>query len=592
MDKQKPSQLEIANVTIKHLKNRLEVLEKCRAEDLEQLFKMNEQLKKESLIALRDSEERFRALFEGTTSCILFIEDRIMKYINQATLGTFGYTKEEMIGKDTSLIHVSPESYKESGKIVCGALQEKGAWHGEWPFKKKDGEIVWMDGNISTVPKGGIVAILHNISDQKRADEDKKKLEAQLWQAQKMEAIGTLAGGVAHDFNNLLMGIQGRSSLMLLDTDSSHPHFEHLKSIEDYVESAAELTSQLLGFARGEKYEVKPTTINELIKKQNRMFGRTKKEITIRGKYEKNLWSVMADQGQIEQVILNLYINAWQAMPAGGDLYIQTQNVIFDEKHTKPYQLEPGNYVKISITDTGMGMDEATQQRIFEPFFTTKEMGRGTGLGLATVYGIIKNHEGFIDVYSEKGEARPACSDLAGPRLSPSQADDGGQGMTFNIYLPAAEAKVPSEIGSALHGASIEQRAKSEDKDKIVNGTETVLLVDDENVIIYAVEQLLKEMGYKTLIARSGKETVKIYKKNKDKIDMVILDMVMPDMGGGDTYDRLKEINTDIRVLLSSGYSIDGQATEILERGCNGFIQKPYRRKELSQKIREILGKD
>ena len=197
------------------------------------------------------------------------------------------------------------------------------------------------------------------------------------------------------------------------------------------------------------------------------------------------------------------------------------------------------------------------------------DKSRGTGLGLATVYGIIKNHEGFINVYSEKGK-----------------------GAIFTIYLPAAEAKGPGEIGSALHGAGIEQRAKSEDNDKIARGTETVLLVDDENVIIYAVEWLLKEMEYKTFIARSGKETIKIYKKNKNKIDIIILDMIMPDMGGGETYDRLKEINPDIKVLLSSGYSIDGQATEILERGCNGFIQKPYRSRELSQKIREILDKD
>jgi CheY-like chemotaxis protein len=233
-------------------------------------------------------------------------------------------------------------------------------------------------------------------------------------------------------------------------------------------------------------------------------------------------------------------------MPAGGDLYIQTQNAIFGEQYVKPYQVEPGNYVKISITDTGIGMDEATQQRIFEPFFTTKEMGSGTGLGLASAYGIIKNHEGFINAYSEKGE-----------------------GTTFNIYLPASEKEIMEEKESAKN---------------VLKGTETVLFVDDEDVIL--------EIGYKVLIAKSGKKAIKLYKKDKEKIDMVILDMTMPDMGGGKVYDRLKEINPDIKVLLSSGYSISGQAAEILERGCNGFIQKPYRRKELSQKIREILDKN
>ena len=241
-----------------------------------------------------------------------------------------------------------------------------------------------------------------------------KKLEDQLQQAQKMESIGTLAGGIAHDFNNLLMGIGGRTSLMLMDSDSSHPYFENLKEIEAYVKSAAELTKQLLGFARGGKYEVKTTDLNEFIKKQNRLFGRTKKEITIRERYEKNLWTVEMDQGQIEQVLLNLYVNSWQAMSRGGDLYIQTENIVIDESFNRPYHVEPGKYVKVSVADTGVGMDEATQQRIFDPFFTTKEIGRSTGLGLASAYGIIKNHGGFIDVYSEKGE-----------------------GATFNIYLPA-----------------------------------------------------------------------------------------------------------------------------------------------------------
>ena len=230
-----------------------------------------------------------------------------------------------------------------------------------------------------------------------------RRLEEQLRQSQRMEAIGTLSGGIAHDFNNLLMGIQGRTSLMLMDVGPSHPHFEHLKGIEDYVKSAADLTKQLLGFARGGKYEVKPIDINELIKTGSSMFGRTEKEIKINCKYQKNVWTTEADRGQIEQVLMNLYVNAWQAMPSGGELYLQTENVRLDENDVKPFEIEPGKYVKISVTDTGVGMDEATRQRVFDPFFTTKKMGRGTGLGLASAYGIIKSHGGFINVYSEKG---------------------------------------------------------------------------------------------------------------------------------------------------------------------------------------------
>jgi len=263
---------------------------------------------------------------------------------------------------------------------------------------------------------------------------------------------------------------------------------------------------------------------------------------------------VEVDQAQIEQVLLNLYVNAWQAMPNGGDLYVETSNVVLDENYARLFGVSPGNYVKISVTDTGIGMDKATQQRIFDPFFTTKEMVRGTGLGLSSAYGIIKNHGGIINVYSEKDE-----------------------GTTFNIYLPASEKEI----------AVREERLA----DEILKGTETVLLVDDEDMIVDVGEEMLKEMGYKVLVARGGKEAVEVYAKRKEEIDLVILDMIMPDMGGGEAYDRMKEKNPKVRVILSSGYSIDGQATEILERGCDAFIQKPFNIKEMSGKIREILEK-
>ena len=398
-----------------------------------------------------------------------------------------------------------------------------------------------------------VLGVIQDVTEQHKVEKERKHLEAQLQQAQKMEAMGTLAGGIAHDFNNLLMAIQGRTSIMLMKKDSSHPDIKHLKGIEDNVESAADLTRQLLGFARGGKYELKPTDLNELVKKQNRMFGRTKKQVSIRGKYEKDLWSVEVDQGQIDQVLLNLYVNAWQAMPDGGALHLGTENVTLDENYVKPFSIEPGRYVKISVTDTGVGMDKATQKRIFEPFFTTKEIGRGTGLGLASTYGIIKNHGGFINVYSEKGH-----------------------GTTFNIYLPASEKEVAEENKSA---------------GDILRGSETVLFVDDEDIIIEIAEELFKDLGYKVLIARSGKEAIEIYEKNKELIDIVLLDMIMPDMSGSDTYDRMKELDPDIKVLLASGYSINGQATEIMDRGCNGFIQKPFKMKELSHKLREILDK-
>jgi CheY-like chemotaxis protein len=284
------------------------------------------------------------------------------------------------------------------------------------------------------------------------------------------------------------------------------------------------------------------------------MFSRTRKEITIHGKYEPGLWAVEVDQGQVEQALLNLYVNAWQAMRGGGDIYLQTENITLDEREVSPDAMKPGKYVKLSITDTGIGMDEATQQRIFEPFFTTKEVSGGAGLGLATVYGIVTNHGGSIHVYSEKGH-----------------------GTTFSIYLPASEKEMVEE-----------KKLPILPKDYF-KGTETVLLVDDEAMVLEVGKKYLKKLGYNVQAATSGNEAIEIYERNKDKIDLVILDMIMPGMGGEKTFERLREMNPDVKVLLSSGYSINGKAAEILKRGCNDFIQKPFKLIDLSHKIRSIL---
>jgi CheY-like chemotaxis protein len=338
---------------------------------------------------------------------------------------------------------------------------------------------------------------------------------------------------------------------MLMDADFSYSHYEQLEEIEDIVKSGADLTRQLLGFARKGKYEVKPVNLNLLIERNSQMFGRTKREIKIHTKYQKNPWTVDADAAQIEQVLLNLFVNAWQAMPGGGQLYLQTQNVNLNEAYVRAHDVDPGRYVRISIADTGTGMDRATQERIFDPFFTTKAMGRGTGLGLASAYGIIRNHGGIINLNSKLGE-----------------------GTTFNIFLPASKKEIPEE-------KTITERFSM--------GTETILLVDDEDVVVDIGKKTLEKMGYNVLTARNGKEAIELYKHNQAEIDIVVLDMVMPEMGGGEVYDVLKEINPNAKVILSSGYSVEGEATEILERGCNGFVQKPFKPGVLTEKIREIL---
>ncbi|MFC1821635.1 response regulator [Thermodesulfobacteriota bacterium] len=385
-------------------------------------------------------------------------------------------------------------------------------------------------------------------------DRMEKEIEIQkkLAESEKFRALGQMASGLAHDFNNLLMGIQGNTSLMLLNTETGEPYFDRLKNIEQAVISGTDITKQLLGFAKGGKYEVEPTDLNELIERNSRMFASTKKEIKIRHEYQKGIWTVEIDRGQIEQVLLNLFINASQAMPSGGYIFLETENVALDSSQAQAHDLSAGYYVRFTVRDNGVGMDQVTRQKIFDPFFSTKGIGLGTGMGLASAYGIIRNHEGSIRVESEKG-----------------------RGAAFYILLPASQKRVP-ETPELPEG--------------IPKGQETILLVDDESMIIEVGKHMLEKMGYKVLVAEDGREALETYKKNLDKIHLILLDMVMPDMGGGETYDRLREINPEVRVLLSSGYSVNGEASQILQRGCDGFIQKPFNLKSLSQKLREILG--
>jgi CheY-like chemotaxis protein len=368
-----------------------------------------------------------------------------------------------------------------------------------------------------------------------------------------MEAIGTLAGGIAHDFNNILLGIQGYASLMLFELDSTHPHYEPLQNIEKQVRTAAQLTAHLLGYARKGKYHVQPIDLNQLVTETSDTFGRTRKEISIHHECTKDLHPIEADRGQMEQVLINLYVNAADAMPGGGKLILKTSNVTHQDLKGKMYNLKPGSYILLTVMDTGTGMDKETQERIFDPFFTTKEMGKGTGLGLASVYGIINGHAGYIDVYSEKG-----------------------QGTMFQIYLPASDKKVETRTVAKM----IDINA----------GIETILLVEDEEVVLDVGIKMLRKMGYTVLAAKNGEEAIGLYKEKRNTIDMVILDMVMPEMGGGEVYDAMKEINPDVRVLLASGYSIDSQAKQILGRGCNDFVQKPFNLRELSAKIKDILA--
>lgn len=509
--------------------------------------------KKKAEEALRESEARYRGVFDSATDAFMIISPmgRIVE-VNQQASTMYGYSPEEFAClRVENLVH--PDGYEDLQRHFQ-QLRSTGDLGAELLNKRKDGTPFNVEVRATLFNYKGeryALSVIRDVTERKRAEEERRKLQAQLQQAQKMEAIGTLAGGIAHDFNNLLTGIQGSISMMRLDVDTRHPHYPYLRDMEEIVKRGVNLTEQLLGFARGGKYEVRPADPNQLIKKTAEMFGRTRKEIIIHEQYRGGAWTVEVDRGQMEQVLLNLFVNAWQAMPEGGALVLRTENVTIDGDFAQLFRIQSGRYVRLSITDTGMGMDEETMRRIFDPFFTTKEVGKGTGLGLASAYNIVKNHGGLINVYSEKG-----------------------RGSTFFVYLPASDKAIPRE------------REKTRE---ILRGTETVLLVDDEQMILDVGRKMLNSMDYKVLAARGGREALNVYRKNKDQIDIVVLDMIMPDINGGETYDRLKEINPNIKVILASGYSLDGQANKIMERGCNGFIQKPFDMKKLSRKIREVL---
>ena len=380
---------------------------------------------------------------------------------------------------------------------------------------------------------------------------EKRQIETQRIQAKKTEALSTLVSGIAHNFNNLLMAIQGNISLLMLKKGFNNGDSDRLKTIEEYVTSGSKLTAQLIQLAKDEDCEIKPTDLNKIIKKSAGMFGRTNNEVRIHQKYQESIWIVNADPGQLEQVFLNLYINARQAMPGGGELFLETQNVTLDENFACSLGMSGRSFVKVSVRDTGKGMDKKTQERIFDPFYSTKKGGMGTGLGLSTVYNTIREHNGMIAVESEVGN-----------------------GTVFNIFFPASAEWIPM----AAHPSKT-----------IATGNGTILFVEDEELICDLGKQMLEEMGYFCLTALDGRSALEIYEENRHRIDMVILDVAMPGMGGGETFDRLIEVNPEIKVLLSTEYGLNGEVSEILKRGCAAFIQKPFNMNDLSKKIRGVM---
>ncbi|HAK59315.1 MAG TPA: hypothetical protein DCO77_02885, partial [Nitrospiraceae bacterium] len=507
---------------------------------------------------VKDSEETYRDLYDNAPDGYYSLDGNGMFVeVNRTFLDMIGYSREEIVKK----AHISDLLAGESME-VCQALfpqLKKGRkmMNLELTMKKKDGSPLPVMMNASAVFSGDGAfvmsrSVIRDISEKRKIDDEKKKLQEQLFQSQKLEALGTLAGGIAHDFNNLLASIMGYASLAKAELQPEHPVFRHVDIIEAASHRASELTQQLLAFAKGGKYNVRPNDVNDIVREVVTLLSRTiDKSISINLRTADDLRPAVCDAGQVQQALLNICINARDSMPQGGVLTLETENVVLGVEDVKTLvDIYPGDFVRVSISDTGVGMDQETREHIFDPFFTTKE--KGTGLGLSLAYGIIKKHDGFIQVYSEPG-----------------------RGSTFRLHLPAC----------------VEEEACSEKTEGITlkKGTGTILVVDDEDMVRSLARDILQKNGYTVLTADDGRTAVSLYTEQSDEIAAVLLDMVMPNMNGREVFQRLKEMNPEVKIIVSSGYSHDRDADDLIKQGAAGFVQKPYRMGDLLGMVESVL---
>jgi len=507
--------------------------------------------------ALEQKGQELELMLDSSPAMIFFkdAEERLLR-VNRNFAKMAGRPVAEIVGTSfDELVSATDETYREkdrkvmqTGRPLLNEIETLQTPSGTIQIRIDRIPYTDMDNRVV-----GLIGFALDVTELKEAEEERGRLEAQLLHAQRMESIGTLAGGIAHNFNNLLMGILGHISLMALETDTGNPWYKHLKTIERQIRVGADLTKQLLGYARKGQYHMQAFNLNHLVKETAGTFGLAKREITLHYDLAPDLAAIQADAAQVEQVLMNLYINASDAMPRGGDLFLKTRNANQDTMSNRPYRPKPGEYVQLTVRDTGEGMDPETIERIFEPFFTTKGLANGTGLGLASAYGIVKGHGGYIDVHSGKGE-----------------------GASFTLFLP-----VSKRIETA---AGLPRRAS-------VRGAGTVMVVDDEETVLDVAGRMLSSLGYEVLTARSGTEAIALFEQNRERILLVLLDMIMPGTGGGETFDRMRDLAPGVPILLSSGYSLEGEASDILARGCQGFIQKPFDLQELSSRIQGILEK-
>ena len=500
-----------------------------------------------------EEKGRLMLAIEQLNEMVLITDaDGNLQYVNPAFEKVTGYSRKEVMGKNPRLLQSGkhpPEFYKQ----MWAALAAGNPWAGRLINRKKDGTIYTEEASISPVtdPEGSII----NYVSAKWDVTHERELEEQLQQAQKMEAVGQMAGGIAHDFNNLLQIIAGYAELARVDLSPRNPVEAALQEINDAVDRGQKLVSQLLAFSRRQVICPVDLNLNEVIEPLFKMIrGLIGEHIQLDIIPGHNLGTVHADRGMLEQVLVNLCVNARDAMPDGGRLRIKTENVLADSAYAQRHSLaKAGRYILLSVDDTGCGIDEQTRERIFEPFFTTKEVGKGTGLGLSMVYGIIKQHNGQVRVYSEPG-----------------------QGTTFNIHLPAVARRAAVVPGEAFRPA--------------LGGTETLLLAEDDDAVLHLAERTLRLAGYTVLTAKDGEEAVRVFEEHAEYIDMVMLDVVMPRTGGKEAAERILAKHPGLPYLFVSGYSESTGHTNFIQNRELHLLSKPYKVETLLCKIREVLG--
>ncbi|MBL8796413.1 MAG: PAS domain S-box protein [Planctomycetia bacterium] len=514
--------------------------------------------RKQAEAALRESNQTLQALFIASPLAVITMDfdSRVWGW-NPAAERIFGWNAEEVLGKIPD--YTPPEKQQERQALFSAIANGETITGVETMRRRKDGSLI--DIVYSGAPlydaQGAVTGILAVVADIT----ERKRLEEQLRHAQKMEAIGQLAGGVAHDFNNLLTAILGNASLLLAAARAGDPHYDLLRDMERAAARAAELTGQLLGFSRQTLLRLQPADLNAVIDETVAILRHTiDPRIQVAVEPASDLWTVQADPGQMNQVLMNLCLNARDAMPEGGRLSLQTANVLLERDHLRRhFDARAGEFVRLRVRDSGGGIPVEIRTRIFDPFFTTKEPGKGTGLGLAMVFGIVKQHQGWIECQSEVGK-----------------------GTDFDIYLPRCAAEpAPPDSPPPVPAPAASAHA-------VNGGQETILLVDDEAIIRNLGKTILQRYGYRVLLAVDGVEAVEVYSAHRAEIDLVILDLTMPRLSGQDALRQLLQLDPEVRVLFSSGYSSE-LVTASDREGVLGFVNKPYRPHELARTIRTTL---